>query len=448
MAQLKDTLIQGSARVTDTLYGSTVELTSLIVPSATNSSTYSTGSAGQVLKSNGSTVYWDTMTPDQLNLANAMHFIGKATVAITDGSTTNPTISGYDFTNKKAAGDVIIDKDTSYEYVWTTENKWERLGGDSSYKVVQTAVTKPSAATNKWVSAIGQDTNGNITVDYGTLVTTGTWSGNATTATTATQLSFKNGRIASADLDISTMHSKMLLTLASSSMTTSKPPMGDGYIVTYGWDNAYWGAQQAISHTKTPHMAIRGTNGGSTNDWGDWIYLLDANNYSSYTYALDGSNTGTKLRISTQISAYTNGIQFMNGTTKKGSIGTDNNGVIGIYGTKVVLRPQLDASTQGIEVTADAMYPTASMTLGTTSKKWSTVYATTFNGTVDHATTTLDNTSVLHPVGVTSSAKTTLKYDDSIAMTGGQINAEKFRINDQARFEYNSTDDSIDLIWG
>lgn len=132
---------------------------------------------------NGHTGNSVTVTVADLGLSNAMHFIGKATVAITDGSTTNPTISGYDFANKKAAGDVIIDKDTSYEYVWTTENKWERLGGDSSYKVVQTAVTKPSAATNKWVSAIGQDTNGNITVDYGTLDTSGTWSGTATKAT-------------------------------------------------------------------------------------------------------------------------------------------------------------------------------------------------------------------------------------------------------------------------
>ena len=55
-----------------------------------------------------------------LGLSNAMHFIGIATVAITDGSTTNPTISGYDFgTNGVNAqkGDVVIDKDSVYEYV-------------------------------------------------------------------------------------------------------------------------------------------------------------------------------------------------------------------------------------------------------------------------------------------------------------------------------------------
>ena len=112
-----------------------------------------------------------------------MHFIGVATVAITDGSTTNPTITGYDFANNKKAGDVVIDSSSSREYVWTTTGKWELLGGDSSYKTTQTAVTKPTAATNTWVSGISQDANGVISVDYASLVTTGTWSGTATKAT-------------------------------------------------------------------------------------------------------------------------------------------------------------------------------------------------------------------------------------------------------------------------
>lgn len=69
-----------------------------------------------------------------LGLSNAMHFIGHATVAITDNSTTDPEILNYDFgvngANAKA-GDVIIDKDTSYEYVWSSLGRWEKLGPDS-----------------------------------------------------------------------------------------------------------------------------------------------------------------------------------------------------------------------------------------------------------------------------------------------------------------------------
>lgn len=68
-----------------------------------------------------------------MGLSTAMHFIGKATVDITDGSTVDPKITGY---TAKTAGDVIIDKDNSYEYVWTLEGKWERLGPDGSYSVV------------------------------------------------------------------------------------------------------------------------------------------------------------------------------------------------------------------------------------------------------------------------------------------------------------------------
>ena len=74
-----------------------------------------------------------SVTAANLGLSNALHFIGKATVAITDGSTTNPTITGYDFDNVKQAGDVVIDKDNSYEYVWTSAGAWERLGPDGSY---------------------------------------------------------------------------------------------------------------------------------------------------------------------------------------------------------------------------------------------------------------------------------------------------------------------------
>lgn len=99
-----------------------------------------------------------------LGLSNALHFIGIATVAIADNSTTDPGISNY---STKTAGDVVIDKDSAYEYVWTG-SKWERLGGDSSYKTVQEAVSDPSYAgsdtATTFVSGISQDINGKITI--------------------------------------------------------------------------------------------------------------------------------------------------------------------------------------------------------------------------------------------------------------------------------------------
>ena len=56
-------------------------------------------------------------------------------------------------------------------------------------------------------------------------------------------------------------------------------------------------------------------------------------------------------------------------------------------------------------------------------------------------------------VTVNNTTNSTTKTTGAITIAGGagiggQVNAEAFRINEQARFEYNSTDDSIDLIWG
>lgn len=116
----------------------------------------------------GGSLTADTLR-NSLGLSTAMHFIGKATVAITDGSTTNPTITGYDFANERKPGDVIIDEDDSYEFVWTNAGKWERLGPDGSYKVVQTAITdstgtSESTTATRFVYSVSQDANGVISV--------------------------------------------------------------------------------------------------------------------------------------------------------------------------------------------------------------------------------------------------------------------------------------------
>jgi hypothetical protein len=63
-----------------------------------------------------------------LGLSNALHFIGKATVGISDGGTEDPVISGYNASTDRKAGDVVLSSDGNMEYVWSTANKWEALG--------------------------------------------------------------------------------------------------------------------------------------------------------------------------------------------------------------------------------------------------------------------------------------------------------------------------------
>lgn len=58
-----------------------------------------------------------------------MHFIGTATVAITEDSKVDPKITGYTFANAQK-GDVVLYN--HLEFVWDG-TKWEKLGDDSSY---------------------------------------------------------------------------------------------------------------------------------------------------------------------------------------------------------------------------------------------------------------------------------------------------------------------------
>ena len=77
----------------------------------------------------GSSAKTFNVTAADLGLSSAMHFIGTATVAITEDSKTDPKITGYTFTNAQK-GDVVLYN--HLEFVWDG-TKWEKLGDDSSY---------------------------------------------------------------------------------------------------------------------------------------------------------------------------------------------------------------------------------------------------------------------------------------------------------------------------
>lgn len=58
MAQLKDLIVLGASRLVGNLYANLIQLTKLNVPTTSNGSTYGAGTSGQVLKTNGTSVYW------------------------------------------------------------------------------------------------------------------------------------------------------------------------------------------------------------------------------------------------------------------------------------------------------------------------------------------------------------------------------------------------------
>lgn len=58
MAQLKDSIIQGNLRVSDSTLTDTLQTTTIKAPTTSGGTTYGAGTNGQVLKSNGTSTYW------------------------------------------------------------------------------------------------------------------------------------------------------------------------------------------------------------------------------------------------------------------------------------------------------------------------------------------------------------------------------------------------------
>ena len=73
----------------------------------------------------------DYVTDQTAGLTGAMHYIGEATVEITNGSNINPRITGYNF-SKAESGDVIIFN--SGEFVWSGA-AWRLIGEEGSYAI-------------------------------------------------------------------------------------------------------------------------------------------------------------------------------------------------------------------------------------------------------------------------------------------------------------------------
>lgn len=91
-----------------------------------------------------------TTVNNQLSgLTGAMHFIGKAAVDITDGSTTDPQIANY---TTKEKGDVILGKDDHKEFVWNGAI-WEELGDEGSYALKTTTINGKALSDNITLTA-------------------------------------------------------------------------------------------------------------------------------------------------------------------------------------------------------------------------------------------------------------------------------------------------------
>ena len=74
---------------------------------------------------------------------------------------------------------------------------------------------------------------------------------------------------------------------ASASMSSNKPPSGDGHIIGFEWDNTGgWDSQVSITNLNG-EINVRGMNNGT---WQAWRKVLDSGNYSSFTLPKTGGS--------------------------------------------------------------------------------------------------------------------------------------------------------------
>lgn len=269
----------------------------------------------------------DSTLRESLGLSKALRFIGVTTTDMTGGTATNHSWTGTpagisNYTPKQ--GDVVINNTKQDEWVCTsvsgTTYTWERLGSDTSYKIVQSAVSDPTASTatsTTFIDTISQNANGVITATKKTLPTASSTvagitkvgasggaaayshthsylantnkgaadrpiyiTGNAAAETTyrmaGTNVDATAGLTYSNDLDTGIWYVNGI----SGTDKTTLYNQSDGVIIANKYSTSW--ISEIYQDYRTGQLAIRGKNNGT---WAAWRNVLDSTNYTNYAVA-------------------------------------------------------------------------------------------------------------------------------------------------------------------
>ena len=242
----------------------------------------------------GGTLNADTLRTS-LGLSSALHFLGKATVSLSDGSTDDPKINGN--TTTVTAGDVVIDSNSSYEYIWDG-TKWERLGPDGSYVISGSTIIYTPAGT---IPAHSYQPAGSISAPSFTGdATTISMSGNTTGIKVEAHSYTPAGTIAStatstgANYTPSGIISQPEFTGTSATVKVNGTPNGNVAIVSSANANGNYtpsGTIQSIGFTgTTATISVSGTPQGS-------VAISTATATSGTNYTPQGNNAASNVTI-------------------------------------------------------------------------------------------------------------------------------------------------------
>lgn len=96
MAQLKDLIVLGNSRFIDKILSDNIQINSIEALTASNSSTYGPGTNGQILKSNGTSIYWGADNNTDTKVTNTLSTTTKFYVTGTSSSSTNTGTQYFD----------------------------------------------------------------------------------------------------------------------------------------------------------------------------------------------------------------------------------------------------------------------------------------------------------------------------------------------------------------
>lgn len=161
MAVLNDLVVSGASSLVGPVKANTIQLDSLKIPTTSNGTTYGTGTAGQILKTNGTTVYWDNQ-------------VSTYSLPLAANGTRGGVQIGYSENGKNYA--VKLSGEKMYVTVPWTNTTYTFATGDAKGQIKVTP--SGGSAQNISVKGLGSAAYKNAS---------GTWnisiSGNAATAT-------------------------------------------------------------------------------------------------------------------------------------------------------------------------------------------------------------------------------------------------------------------------
>ncbi len=293
---------------------------------------------------------------------------------------------------------------------------------------------------------------------------------------------FGSSRQTSGNIDFtnSAYVNKVTYTLATSGMTTGKPPT-DGHMLSFGWDtDAGWGAQMSIGDGSSTHMYLRGADSKNNKCvYGDWKTVLDSTNYTTYAPSKTGwgasgswginvtGNAATATKLSSSAGSATRPVYFNDGKpvagtytlgdacakgvtniTTAGTLGwtssTENAKTVPTLNTIAYWNGAFSNTNSNLAYCNKGAFGTAATKnigdFATAGHNHDSTYLKLSGGTVT------GDASFTKGTASTSMTTGTVKVTGGVGVTG-RVSAKEVSLGDGAVISYNSTNKCIDFTF-